>query len=341
VAVLGWRKLRRPQLGGLAALAIATLFVGSKSQGAWLLYVATFPLTALESPVLPEYKAQVRDLVEPLSRDLEHYYERDEEPFAFLENPGRHPDRPLWAALEKQPGMKAMVYMRLAKEAVLSRPLDFLYLGYTRVLHSANLADFKGERFEPNYFARRFEDDYAGSNARLARKVPTAIPLALGLPAEAVLPPYAEFVQAHLAGRDDHPGAVGVVTGVAKAYAEGAELVHLPASGVRGSWPTLLGWWVMGSMLLAFTPAYRRTWGVWALAAMGYLAGMFLVSQVNPRYFAPAWVVLLPIAALPLDLVYRRLCVRSDAGTRVMTRRSGAVAVREEAAVASGVEQRS
>src|SRR5690606_22991440 len=61
-----WRRLTRKQWAALAALVLVTLTVGSKKQGAWLLYVATFPLTNLESPLHAEYKAEIRDMVQPL-----------------------------------------------------------------------------------------------------------------------------------------------------------------------------------------------------------------------------------------------------------------------------------
>ena len=51
-----------------------TLTVGSKKQSAWLLYVATFPLTQLDTPSHAEYKAELRPMVEPYARDLDAYY---------------------------------------------------------------------------------------------------------------------------------------------------------------------------------------------------------------------------------------------------------------------------
>jgi hypothetical protein len=38
---------------------------------------------------------------------------------------------------------------------------------------------------------------------------------------------------------------------------------------------------------------------------LGYLAGVFLVSLVNARYFAPAWLTFLPVLFVPLDLLLR------------------------------------
>jgi hypothetical protein len=43
--------------------------------------------------------------------------------------------------------------------------------------------------------------------------------------------------------------------------------------------------------------------GVWTVAAGGYLLGVFLVSQMNPRYFAAAWPVIIPLLALPADVI--------------------------------------
>ena len=43
------------------------------------------------------------------------------------------------------------------------------------------------------------------------------------------------------------------------------------------------------------------------LVAGCYLCGVFLVSQMNPRYFAPAWPILLVLLAVPLDVVVRAI----------------------------------
>jgi len=40
---------------------------------------------------------------------------------------------------------------------------------------------------------------------------------------------------------------------------------------------------------VSLLPWYRATLGVWAILAVGYVMGVFLVSQTNVRYFAPAW----------------------------------------------------
>lgn len=303
--VAGWRRLGLPQLSALAAVLIATFFVGSRPQAAWLLYVSTFPLTNLESPALASYKAEIRDLVEPLHQDLEHYHKNDRATFDFLENPGRHPERPLWAALEKEPKKKPAVYMELAKEAIRAHPIEFLYLGYTRVLYSANLSHFKKERFAPGYFAEHFRDDYDSSNPRVNRNVPSSIPLVLGLRAKTVLPPYQDFISQRLSQRDNHPLSSKFVMAWASLYARLGDLVMLPESGLGDARPTLLGYWLLLSIGFAFAPAYRCTWAPWCLASVGYLCAVFLVSLVSPRYFAPAWPVFIPLLFLPLDYIYR------------------------------------
>jgi hypothetical protein len=48
--IFAWRRLDWRRWAAIAALIVVTLFVGSKKQGAWLFYVATFPLTQLDSP---------------------------------------------------------------------------------------------------------------------------------------------------------------------------------------------------------------------------------------------------------------------------------------------------
>jgi hypothetical protein len=58
-----------------------------RKQAAWLLYVATFPLTSLDSPEARGIQGGIRDMVEPLRREIHTYYLRDDGPFAFLESP--------------------------------------------------------------------------------------------------------------------------------------------------------------------------------------------------------------------------------------------------------------
>jgi hypothetical protein len=84
-----------------------------------------------------------------------------------------------------------------------------------------------------------------------------------------------------------------------------------PASAyaIENARPTLLGCWLLLSLPLAL--AYWRTLGVWVIIALGYLAGVFLVSLVNARYFAPAWLIFLPLLFAPLDLLFRAFARRS------------------------------
>lgn len=69
--------------------------------------------------------------------------------------------------------------------------------------------------------------------------------------------------------------------------------------------PTALGWWLLASLALSL--CYWRTFGVWVVVMLGYLAGVFLVSLVHHRYFAPAWIVFIPALAVPLDLALSAL----------------------------------
>ncbi len=302
VAVAAWKRLRRPHWISLAALLAVTPFIGSKVHGAWLLYTATFPLTQLETPLHAEYKAQIADLVAPLRDDLDTYFERDEVPFNFLENPTRMPERKLWASLEKKPKVKARIYTDLAKEAILARPVDFLWLGLQRLGASANLSRFKQDRFEPGEFPERFEDDYETARRRVAEKSPTLVPLALGYPAKGPIPPYEE-VRPRLSPAPQSWAARFVPAWV-DGYLRHSEMVTLPGKRFSEARPTPLAIWVLlGAALACLVPRYRPTLGVWTLAAFGYLAGVFLVTQVNPRYFAPAWPVLVVLLAVPADAI--------------------------------------
>jgi hypothetical protein len=310
VLIAGWRRLAWPQWASLGALMVTTLFVGAKQHGAWLLYTATFPLTQLQTPLHAEYKAEIREMVMPLHAELDRYYENDGGPFTFLENPRRKPELPRWAALPKNPTLQHKVYMDLAKEAIRAEPLNFLKLGLHRLAKSSNLSEFKINRFDTEYFAR-FDDDYQDAEKRLAAHEPTPVPLALGFPAKGPIPPYAEV-------RPRLMPAAGAWTERfvgwwVRAYQAHATMVEIPPKRITEARPTVLGWLlILGGVLSCALPRYRRGLGVWALAVASYLSGVFLVTQVNPRYFGAAWPVLIPVLFVGFDAVAAAMWRRGE-----------------------------
>jgi hypothetical protein len=309
VMVTAWRRLVWSQWAALALLIFVALTMGSKKQGAWLFYVATFPLTSLESPSHAEYKAEIRDMVEPLRQNLDTYYLRDDGPFAFLESPDEQPGRPRWSALNSNIEKRSRIYLDLALEGVREDPGLFLYLGLQRVVASANISEFKDTRFTSDYYATRFKDDYARAAGDLAKGRRTSVLTAFNIDGQ--LPPWEEF-RARLS---PHPNSLAarIVMGWVRGYDRLSNIVRLPRSenlderGIGRSRPTFLGIWLLLGILLSLLPRYRTTLGVWMLVAVTYLVGVFLVSQPNPRYFAPAWVMLLPLFALPADVLLSAL----------------------------------
>ncbi|MDQ3622785.1 MAG: hypothetical protein M3463_09880 [Verrucomicrobiota bacterium] len=301
VIVLAWRTLDRRHWVALGMLALVSLTVGSKKQSAWLLYVAAFPLTQVESPRHATYKAEIRDKVEELRRHIDVYYLQDEWPFTFLENPGRGDGRPLWKELAKDEKRKTKVYLDLALEGIKARPDLFAYLGLQRLIGSANSSEFKESRFGGDRYAQRFEHHYAEAQ----NNENNPVRMLFALPPRGPLPPYAEF-QKRLSPAPDSWMARALQSYV-RGFESVSDLFHLPDGGevtdrqISKARPTPLGWWLAAAMLLSLLPRYRRTFGVWTIVAGGYLCGVFLVSQINPRYFAPAWTVLVPLLAVPAD----------------------------------------
>jgi len=323
-----WRILDWRRWVALVLLLAVTLTVGSKKQGAWLLYVATFPLTQLDTPQHADYKAALRPMAESYVRDLDAYYklaqkrtpEHPTDPFDFLETPSEEKDTPpLWAALDEDAQKKRQLYMDLALEGVKARPGAFLYLGFQRLVASAQMSEFDLQKrfISMDYLARQrdaFED---------ARKVidggkKSSVPLAFGLPKNEQLPPYDDF-KGRLAPA---PGgwAEGIVCKWCYWIQPVADMVTLPKPGGHApaaEWAitrarlTLLGWWMLASLLLSL--CYWRTLGVWVVTVCGYLGGVFLISVVQTRYFAPAWIVFLPVLAVPLDLLLRSIFGRRAA----------------------------
>jgi hypothetical protein len=303
-----WRTLQRRHVIACVALFLTMLGVGSKEQGAWLLYVSTFPLTQLDTPKHAEHKAQIRDLVEPLRREIDVYYEQDDEPFSFLEAPDRLPDRPLWNKLAKDPKKKSALYMDLAKEGVLAEPLLFLYLGAQRLVVSANMSSFKETKFDSDIELERFADDYRRAQAEEAKGRHSQLHRVLGFGKGERLPPWAEFQRRMQPGKD--LWAERFFFRYVRDYEHAFDLTRLPQGevterSIRRAQVLLPGWWLLAALPLALLPRYRSTLGVWMLVAVSYLSGVFLVSQMNPRYFAPAWPLLLVLLAVPLDVAVR------------------------------------
>ena len=306
VLIAAWRRLDWRRVAALGALMVVTLFVGSKKQGAWLLYVATFPLTQLDTPLHADYKAQIRDLVEPLRDHLDVYYLHDDLPFSFLESPRDYSDRPLWAALSGDEAVRRKLYMDLAIEGVKARPFAALQLAVERLVGSANMSTFGLDRFSGSYSRRRMEHSYAE-----AQKVEDSpLRMAFGLPKRGPLPPYAEFLDR----LDPEPDAWRAI--LLQSYFERLAralkfytMPEVPRSErrVSAARPTFLGCWLGVGVVCALLPRYRRTLGVWMLIGASYLFGVFLVSQLNARYFGPAWPVLIVLIAVPGDVLVQMI----------------------------------
>jgi hypothetical protein len=312
VLTAAWHRLDRRQMAALGALFLVTLTVGSKKQGAWLLYTATFPLTQLDTPKHADYKAQVRDLVEPLAANLDTYYLLDEGAFFFLEKPGEHPERPLWQALGDDARLRSKIYMDLALEGLEARPFTFLYFGIQRSIASANLSTFGRKRFDGDYYPERFEHFYP--EAQHDEKSP--LRMAFAMPKHGPLPPYEEFAK-RLSPAPDSPRerALRSYLDLVGDALDFSRIPKVPREQrkITLARPTVLGCWLIAAALLALLPRYYRTVGVWGILAAGYVLGVFLVSQLNARYFAPVWPMVIVLLAVPADVL---VCALRPGGSR-------------------------
>jgi hypothetical protein len=310
--VAAWRLLTGAQAVALLAVLAITPVVGSKKQGAWLLYTAAFPLTQLETPLHAEYKAEVRDLVMRMRDNLDIYYLlQHEEPFYFLRDPDQQTARPLWTALGKTENekLKNKIYMDLALEGMKARPDLFLYLALERIVATGNFSDFGGAHFSDGSFSSEFAEYYKEA----VESQDSPIRLALALPKKGPVPPYEEYRRK----LEPAPGSWGAraVRACVGAYGRRFDLFRFPdlpkeqckVSLVR---PTFLCAWLFVGALLSVLPRYRRTLGVWTIVAVGYVWGVFLVSVVNSRYFAPVWPVLLPLLAVPAEVIWALVASR-------------------------------
>jgi hypothetical protein len=305
--VRSWRVLRWPEFVALFVVLVVTPTVGSKKQGAWLLYDATFPLTCLDTPLHADYKAEIRDMVEHYRRELDFYHAAQRrEPFYFLRDPEEQDQRPLWKALGKDEQLKKKIYMDLAIEGVKARPDLFLYLGVQRVAFDANVSAYETFRYEDGSFIETSAPFYKEA----VDSEDSPLRIAYNLPRKGPVPDYGTF-QKQL---EPAPGswAARTVRSCVNAYGRKLDFLHYPPgpenrfrlSQVR---LTFLGWWLCLALIMVWAPPYWRTLGVWAIVALGYVFGVYLISVENVHYIAPVWSVLFVILVVPADFLLSRI----------------------------------
>lgn len=294
-----WRILRPKHWVALGVLFLAGLSVGASGQGARLLYTTAFPLTRLDSAKHAEYKEEIRDMVEPLRRNIGSYYLLEDED--FLKHPEDFPERPLWAALGQDDDRRERLYKDLALEGIRAQPVLFLWVGLQRVLASVNPVELKEDKLEAQYYVGRFEELYR----ELAVEEPRMLQILLGYRGDA--PPFATVAK-RLAPPSGEK-AEKMLARYISAFHKYSLVVHEPQGGEPEDRPATLfrptwlgGWLLLGFALSLFSP-YRRACGLVILAILGYAYGVFLVGSGGTRYFAPAWPALTLLLALPIDFV--------------------------------------
>lgn len=306
LAVRAWRFLRWREAGTMAAAVALTFTIGQDSQGSWLLYTSSFPLTRLDTPLHAAYKEEIRDMVTEARGRLDALkIDEDRVWKKFLKNPEEQSERPLWQKLGTDRKLKSEVYRDLALEGIKSRPDLFLCIAFEKILSSANPDDFKAERFLTDYYPRKFEHLYE----RYKAEHPRRLHMLFGIPRREALPPYNE-VRQWLAPEPDAAAAKWLFD-----YAEKFETwlhlvedddIHQGAAELPlGRSVTPIGWCLIAGGLFSFLPAYFRRLGVWTILIGGYLFGVFLVGGANARFFAAAWPVILLLLALPVDALLR------------------------------------
>ena len=113
-----------------------------------------------------------------------------------------------------------------------------------------------------------------------------------------------------------------VFTSWVRGYEMSTDLVRLPRGKTVAAERSVLrsrvmpaGFLLLAGMALSLLPRYRATLGVWTLAVGSYLM-VFLFSQMNVRYFGPAWPVLIVLCALPADVLVTAIVSRRKAARR-------------------------
>ncbi len=296
IAVFAWRVLRWPQWAAIGALFLAGTTVGDDDQSAWLLYTTAFPLTQVDTPKHAEYKAEIRDWVLERRADLDRYDERDDAIHDFLREPEAQDERPLWRDLAKDDeAALERLYKELAFEGIAARPDLFLYVAMQRLVGSANMTDFKDDRFGSTYFADRFAEQLAND-----RNPDSMERLAFALPKDEPIPDAAQFRE--WLAPHPHSAAAKWLTDWVRAYQRIWVLVDRPEGPRPSLWKcrlTPLGWCVVLGGLLALIPPYLRSTGVWVIAFAGAMIATYMVGIEHTRYFAAVW----PVAFLALGVL--------------------------------------
>jgi hypothetical protein len=294
-----WRTLRVRHALALGALFLVSLTVGQESQGARLLYTTAFPLTRLETPLHAEYKAEIRDLVEPLRQHVGAYYLLCDED--FLKDPVSDPKRPAWAALDGDKERLSTIYRELAIEAILARPDLFLSFSVQRILASANPKEFGPTRFAPDYFPTRFAERYSDA----IDDHPALLRNLFALSKDGPIPPL-ETIQRWINPHPTSPGVSFLQTFVAQfdrlflilRDPEGKKPHDRVYTDFR---PTPAGWWLVAGALVSLIGGMRKTVGPCVIITASYLFGVYLVGSVGVRYFMPAWPALALLLAVPAE----------------------------------------
>ncbi len=128
--------LRIARACALPLLACAGLWAGTKvTQQGWLFYSSVMPLTQLDTPLLSDYKAELRPVVEKARQNLPHYPGQIADVMGMLSRKSDASPGPLWDKLKSRGQSRELhaVCSQLAREAALSDPLGVLRLTFYKV----------------------------------------------------------------------------------------------------------------------------------------------------------------------------------------------------------------
>jgi hypothetical protein len=295
-----WRALHRSHWIASAAVLVVQATMGKEKMVAMLLLGAVFPLVQLETPLLAEYKQELREEVERSRQHLGLYYRAQIDVFKLLKRPERYPEKPRFSALAEDDVLTAKVYKGLAIEACRSQPWQALLLALQRVAASADYGDNVQHSFKATVSREWFDGSF---EELTGRKKLAVFNLLMGRPRKAPPPPWEE-VAARLSPYPRAPAARWMAKG-ADFHADTFRWVwppsaanrNIPVERFRPSW---MAWVALAGAVLAFCKRWRGTLGVFVLWSGVYLVGAFLIGESNPRLFAPVvplLFLLLPAAA--------------------------------------------
>ena len=280
--------------GAIAAAILIILTTGEERQGNWLLLNSALPLVNLEGTTWKEYRNDLRTVVLKARAELGQYAWTQQRYKKALWDPDPAKIGPAWAALTTREQEFSVVCAGLAREAILSHPIEFAKLTITKAGIAFANCDKTVPKMDPALFwaQERMENgerwQKSAKQMALFYKLDYAQYDTLVKERELRHNPTVPFLDM----------AAGEISWL-KEHKEGAGKYSLGAA-----W---LGMLVVMGFLFCLTPGRFVPTSILWMPALLYVATVFAIADRKGEYVQPVEWIGLVIAAIGLDAVLSKL----------------------------------